>query len=70
MIELQPGDVVIEVFPPPVLTGMQTGKMPVGIKATHKKTGLSVVCEDFRHQHRNREKALDELQRLVNSEPA
>lgn len=65
MTDMKPGDLKFEAYPAPVLTGMQTGKMTPGVKVTHITSGISVVCDEFRHQLKNREKALIELQKLV-----
>jgi len=51
-------DIRIDVYPPPPEGGMQTGKMHVGIKVTHKPTGITITCEHERSQHKNRDAAL------------
>lgn len=70
MMNLTPSDLKIEVYPAPMRTGMQTGKMAPGVKITHMPSGLWVVCDEHRHQYKNRKKALKELQSLVSSKPA
>lgn len=60
-------DCKFEMYPKPVEGGMQTGKMPTGIKAIHVPTGLAVICNSERDQYRNRETAIKKLEVLVNN---
>lgn len=41
-------------------------RVPNGIRVKHYPTQIEVTCEDERSQHKNRDVALKELERLVN----
>ena len=60
---LKPEDIVVDIanYPP---RGMLVG-IPVGVKITHKPTGIVVTEDSERSQHRNREVALQKLEKLV-----
>ena len=62
---LNPKDLLLSAYPPAPTGGMQTGRMPNGVKIVHIPTGLFAVCENHRHQHRNKEAALAELEAKV-----
>jgi peptide chain release factor 1 len=47
----------VEILPNTDQKGMITGDLPAGVKVTHIPTGLSVVCDEFRQQYRNKEKS-------------
>lgn len=64
---LNPADLSISIYPEP-RGGMQVG-MPRGVAITHKPTGISVVCDSERSQHRNRDLALAALAEKVAKHP-
>jgi protein subunit release factor A len=47
----------VEAWPRVEQKGMCTGDLPAGVKITHIPTGVSVVCDEFRQQYKNRDKA-------------
>lgn len=55
-------DIEVTGYPEPKIGGMQTGAIPKGIKVTHKASGIVVICDKHRHQHKNREEAFLELE--------
>lgn len=57
-------DLIITVYPPRG-GGMQTGKPPVGIKIEHKPTGITVICDKFRNQYKNKATALEQLSIII-----
>lgn len=54
-------DVSVESYPEQKTGGMNTYRIPKGIKVTHKATGIIVICEKHRGQYKNREAAFEEL---------
>lgn len=52
----------IEPWPEPPATGMLTGTIPAGVKVTDLVTGRMVVCNQERHQYKNREAAIRALE--------
>lgn len=59
-----PTDLAIESFPRRPPGGMQVG-MSVGVLVRHKPSGFSVIVDNHRSQHRNRDEALRQLAFLV-----
>lgn len=55
---IKPEDIIIENWPHIPSGGMQTGKIPKGIKITHIETGITVTCDQHRSQHKNKEECL------------
>lgn len=62
MYQFSANDIVVTGYPEPKTGGMQTGAIPKGIKVTHKASGIIVICDKHRHQHKNREEAFLELE--------
>lgn len=60
---LKPEDIVVDIANYPT-RGMLVG-IPVGVKITHKPTGTTVIESSERSQHRNRELALQKLEKMV-----
>lgn len=67
MVELLAEDLEVSVYPEPPSGGMQTGRIPVGVKISHKPTGITTTCVENRQQFVNRQLALAELEKLVNT---
>jgi hypothetical protein len=59
-----PADLTIDSFPRRPPGGMQVG-MSVGVVVRHKPSGFSVIVDNHRSQHRNRDEALRQLAFLV-----
>jgi len=59
-----PADLTIDSFPRRPPGGMQVG-MSVGVLVRHKPSGFSVIVDNHRSQHRNRDEALRQLAFLV-----
>lgn len=55
-------DIEITGYPEAPTHGMLTGAIPKGIKLKHKATGIVVICDKHRHQHKNRDEAFIELE--------
>lgn len=53
-----------EAYPPPAI-GMSTGRIGVGIKATHKPSGKFVTVDRHRSQHENKAEAIANLAVLL-----
>lgn len=51
----------IEPWPPQSKTGMQSGKIPAGVKVTDTETGHWHCCNIYRSQHQNRDAAIRTL---------
>lgn len=61
MIEIKPEDILVETY----YIESQKGKRfqtPMGVKVTHKKTGIVVLSEKSRSQYKNRDAALTLLE--------
>lgn len=54
----------IEPWPPQPNGGMQTGKIPTGVKVTDTETGYWHCCNIYRSQHQNKEHAIRTLKAL------
>lgn len=61
MHKFSANDIDVSCYPEPKVGGMQTGNIPNGIKVTHKASGIVVICDEHRHQHKNRAQAFLEL---------
>jgi len=61
---LKPEDIVVDTYRPSKRSGLRVG-VDYGVKVTHKPTGIFVVEDSERSQHRNREFALQKLDKLV-----
>ena len=51
-------DYKVECYPPLPTGGMQTGRIPSGVKVTHLPTGKFAICTEHRLQYLNRDAAL------------
>lgn len=60
----EPHEIIIEPYPKPK-DGMSTGRLPAGVKITHRSTGLCVVANRERDMYSNRKVALEKLEQLV-----
>jgi protein subunit release factor A len=47
----------VEAWPRVEQKGMCTGDLPAGVRVTHIPTEISVVCDEFRQQYKNKDKA-------------
>lgn len=54
-------DLIIELYPAPEEKGLLTGKMPAGVKVTHKPAGLYETCCGFGQMHKNKDEAIRRL---------
>lgn len=64
MIEIRPGDIVIDYY----LTSRQKGQWfqtPKGCRISHKPTGVVIVSEKGRSQHQNRALAFTLLELVL-----
>lgn len=57
-------NIKIELYPPPSETGMQTGRLPTGVKVTDLDNGNIVICTSNRHMHRNKAAAIAAIESL------
>ncbi len=62
---IKPEDVKIEAWPPAPTGGMQIGRIPNGVKITHSESGISAICEQYRSQHKNRQGAMELLEKNI-----
>ncbi len=53
--------VIFNSFPPSKKTGMSTGNISVGIRATEINTKKTVAINTYRHQHLNKQEAIRQL---------
>lgn len=61
---LKPEDIMVDTYRPSKRSGLRVG-VDYGVKVTHKPTGIFVVEDSERSQHRNRAIALQKLEKLV-----
>lgn len=67
MSKLRPEDLRVEIYPPRVKGG-QYVSFPVGIKLTHIPTGIIVIYNEEKSQHKNKERALEILEEKLSEE--
>lgn len=59
MTDLKPDDLVIQAYSSK--DTVWTLRVPNGVRIIHRPSGLGVVCEKHRSQHKNRDEAMAEL---------
>lgn len=70
MTKFAPEELLIESYDSRQLYSSNFGfHMPRGVKVTHLATGLVVTEDSHRHQHKNKELALQKLAELVDTPP-
>jgi protein subunit release factor A len=64
-VELRPEDLEIDVFRGSGPGGQHKNVTESAVRVTHLPTGITVTCQETRSQHRNKELALEELERRL-----
>jgi protein subunit release factor A len=62
---INPEDLKIETLPIQPISGMMVGNIGSGVRITHLPTGFIVGSMKERSQHKNKEKALEHLEFLL-----
>lgn len=65
-MKLNPKDLHIESWPKEPEGGMQTGKIPAGVKVTHLPTGIVYSFCEYRQQHRNKDECIRQIEERLN----
>ena len=60
-IEINPADLKVDVFRASGAGGQHIQKTESAVRIHHVPTGIITICQDDRSQHRNREKAMQQL---------
>ncbi|HHU43668.1 MAG: peptide chain release factor-like protein [Clostridia bacterium] len=64
-IDISPSDIKTDIFHSSGAGGQHINKVETAVRLTHIPTGITAVCQDTRSQHKNREKAFENLTKKV-----
>lgn len=67
-ISLNPADLTLKHYPERGVGGQQVGTISSGVFIIHNPTGIGVMCNTERSQHKNKEKAVAMLEILLELE--